>query len=90
LYTNNNKEGGSMFEYTKNEIDEISRKELVKLINHVGDKLHLSRMLNVSQPTVIGWSQRGRISKKGARLVEIHPRLKKKFTAEQLRPDVDI
>lgn len=79
-----------MFEFTKREIEKMQKRELMELIQYAGDQVHLARMVGVSQPTVMGWANRGKISKQGAMLVESHPGLSRKFTAIQLRPDLTL
>lgn len=59
---------------------------LKRLIQEAGNPTHLARMLQLPVSTVHGWSQRGRISKEGAKLVECCPSLN--FVATDLRPDL--
>lgn len=79
-----------MFKYTKRQIEEKAKRALKEVIEFAGDQAHLARMIDVTEPAVTGWVSRGKISKKGALLVHSHPTLSQKFTAEQLRPDINI
>ena len=75
--------------YTLDELKEIQTSTLKSLLCCAGSVAHLSRMLNVPRMTVEGWVSRGRISKKGAQLVEDHETLGQHFKAVQLRPDLE-
>jgi len=68
------------------EISMLQKGSLIRLIEEAGNPSHLARMLGIPVSTVHGWSQRGRISKEGARLVELCPNLS--FIAKDLRPDL--
>jgi len=68
------------------QISELQKSSLNQLIEEAGNPSHLARMLGLPVSTVHGWSQRGRISKDGAMLVEQCPNLS--LTAEELRPDL--
>jgi len=60
------------------------------LIDTVGGVGILAFMLNIGYTTVKSWSDRGRISKKGAELVATHDELKEFYTAEELRLDLKV
>ena len=77
-----------MFELTKNDLDKIHAKRTDELFEDAGSYRHLARMLDIPISTTNGWMNRGRVSKKGAKLVAEHPRFKSKFTANYLRPDL--
>ena len=78
-----------MLLHTKNEMEAIHKDRVAELVEHAGSWYYLARMLGLDPATVKGWSERGRISKRGAELVEKHPRLGELFKAEELRLDID-
>lgn len=73
---------------TFDEMKIIYAKRLKELIKSAGNSNHLATMINVPTGTVKAWERRERISKEGAKLVENHPSLGKKFKADYLRPDL--
>jgi DNA-binding transcriptional regulator YdaS (Cro superfamily) len=77
-----------MIQYSLNlkQIAELQKSSLARLIEEAGNPSHLARMLGLPVSTVHGWSQRERISKEGATLVEQCPNLS--LTAKELRPDL--
>jgi len=77
-----------MIQYPLNlkQIGELQKGSLNLLIEEAGNPSHLARMLGLPVSTVHGWSQRGRISKEGAMLVERCANLS--LTAKELRPDL--
>ena len=77
-----------MINLTKAELELHTAAELEDLIAYAGSVSHLARMLDYNYMTVKSWEEAGRISKEGARLVEAHKKLGKKFTAIELRPDL--
>ena len=77
-----------MLEFTLKELEILQQQQLTKLLEHTGGTMHLSKMLDVSYMMVRGWTNRGRISKEGARQVEEHKTLGKIFKAIDLRPDL--
>lgn len=72
---------------TLDQIRELQSSALNRLIQQAGNPTHLARMLELPVSTVHGWSQRGRISKEGAKRVEACSALN--FTANELRPDTN-
>lgn len=76
--------------FTLDEIKQLQKQKLAELIATAGNNQHLAYMLNISIHTINGWIERGRISKAGAKLVEEHGKLGEKFTALELRPDLQI
>lgn len=76
-------------QYTLDQLHAHQRDQLTALIEHAGSASHLAKMLNIHVSVVQGWEQRGRISKQGAQLVDIHPALSERFSAMGLRPDID-
>lgn len=74
---------------TKYELNKKQAEALKKLINFCGTQSHLAKMIGVSPQLVAGWIIRGRISKKGARLVTEHETLGIVFSETQLRPDLE-
>lgn len=77
-----------MLKYTKAELQEEHSRQLNKLLVITDGYYHLAMMLGIPPNTAKGWEQRGRISKAGAKQVEAHPTLGKKFKAKQLRPEL--
>jgi len=74
--------------YTFEEMAVIYADRFNELLVYAGNNVHLGLMLDVSTQVVIGWTNRKRISKEGAKLVGNHPTLGKKFKAVYLRPDL--
>jgi len=77
-----------MFELTLDEVHELQKSALDRLVQDAGSPSHLARMLNIHLMTVKGWIERGRVSKDGATLVETHPTLGEHHKAKDLRPDL--
>ena len=77
-------------ELTLADIQRIQKERLYLLLQEAGTVRHLAFMLDTPVGTVNGWIERGRISKVGARKVEQHPTLGIKFSAYDLRPDMQI
>jgi len=73
---------------TLKELKAIQKDQLDTLLEKAGGTAHLSRMLKMHYMVIVGWKQRGKISKKGAELVEKHPALGSFFKAIDLRPDL--
>ena len=63
--------------------------KLKELIDFAGGVPHLALMLDVNQITIHAWRRRGRISKKGAISVENNDAFNGKFTARDLRPELN-
>ena len=78
---------GVMLLHTKSELDQLHKERLDALIEHAGSWYHLGRMLGINPGAVQSWCRKGKISKKGAELIEKHPTLGQKFKAEELRLD---
>lgn len=78
-----------MFVMTLEQLTTAQRVAIMKLIETAGSISHLARMLGVKAATVQGWSDRGRISKSGAKLVAKHPELRSKFHEYDLRPELE-
>ena len=76
-----------MLLHTKSELDQLHKERLDELIAHAGSWYYLGRMLGINPGAVQSWTRKGKISKKGAELVENHPTLGQKFKAEELRLD---
>lgn len=76
-----------MLKYTKEELAELHRQGLNRLIEDAGDMAHLALMLDMPFSTIQGWHRRGRISKFGVRCVLRHPRFGQKFTVHDFRPE---
>lgn len=64
------------------------RERLLQLIEAAGTIAMLANQLGISYMTVKKWKERGRVSKRGALLVEQHPELGQQFKAIELRPDI--
>lgn len=79
-----------MLELTLKELEVVHREQLDKLVGDAGSGLHLAKMLNINSMVVKGWTDRGRISKQGAKLVESHPTLGEHHKAIALRPDLEV
>ena len=77
-----------MLEMTKEQLEVSQENMFSELLITAGGVTHLGKMLGVPVSTVQGWDDRGRISKKGAQLVEDHVTLGKRFKAKTLRPDL--
>ena len=77
-----------MLSYNLEELKKLHKERLDELIESAGTPKHLSLMLNVPIGTVLSWSTRGRISKEGAGLVELHITLGTKFKKNYLRPEL--
>lgn len=75
-----------MITYTLDELEQMQRDSLTRLIATAGNPSHLARMVGLPVSTVHGWLRRGRVSREGAKLVEECPNLP--FTAQTLRPDL--
>lgn len=73
---------------TKEQLETTQENMFSELLIHAGGITHLAKMLDTPVSTVQGWDDRGRISKKGAHLVEDHVTLGKRFKAKTLRPDL--
>ena len=58
-------------------------------MRYAGSRVHLAKMLGISVNTIMGWSERGAVSKKGAKVVANHPTLGSEFPLERLRPDME-
>lgn len=78
-----------MFELTLDQLEQVQSEKLNGLVTIAGNDKHLAKMLSVPVATARGWIGRGRISRKGAVLVENHPVLGESYTAADLRPDLD-
>ena len=79
-----------MLQYTKEQLTTAHARRLEELISYTGSHYHLASMLGVPNTTAQGWADRGRISKAGAKLVDEHPTLNHKFTAQYLRPELEL
>jgi len=79
---------GQMLNYTKKELEEVFKVRLEELVSFAGSYIYLAKMLNIPTSTVQGWVTRGRISKRGALLVDKHKDLTKSFSSKYLRPDL--
>jgi len=77
-----------MLEYFKKELVTLQRERLNELIEQADGVNYLAKMLNIHYTTIKGWVTRGRISKKGARMVEANKALGEFFKAKYLRPDL--
>jgi len=77
-----------MIDHSKTDLTDTHKAALDELIAHAGSITHLARMLQVPTSTAHSWYTHGRISKWGARRVEAHPTLGKKFNAATLRPEL--
>lgn len=77
-----------MLEYTKEGLAKLHKERLDELVVVATSYHYLAKMLGVPASTVQGWLLRGRISKRGAKLVERNAVLKGCFTAKYLRPDL--
>lgn len=77
-----------MLLHTKDEVEYMKRSSFNMLVEDVGGRGHLAKMLGVSTSLVIMWTKTGQISKRGAQLVHDHPRLGKKYCRKMLRPDL--
>ena len=77
-----------MLQLKLEELLQVEKEQLERLVDDVGGISHLSKMLNVHYTTVQGWVERGRISKKGAKMVEDHMSLGEHYKAIELRPDL--
>ncbi len=73
---------------TREESDKLCKEALQELLSYAGGPTHLAKMLDIDPNTCCAWKYRKKISEAGARLVESHPTLGKKFTAKVLRPDI--
>ena len=73
---------------TREESDKLCEEVLIALLLYAGGPSYLAKMLDVDACTCSAWKYRKKISKAGAILVESHPTLGKKFTANALRPDI--
>jgi len=62
---------------------------LDSIIEHAGSTAHLAVMLGIPKPTVQGWYNNKRVSKKGAMLIESHPTLGSIFPASRMRPEME-
>lgn len=79
-----------MYNLTLQQVQKQQKDKLQELIDVSGTRRHLAIMLGVPLSTVLGWVDRGRISKAGASLVQQHTALGEQFKAEDLRPDINL
>ena len=77
-----------MLTMNKNELMAAQLAALNELIDEAGGCNHLSKMLGVNPMVIKGWTIRGRVSPKGAAIVQAHPTLGDKFSIQDLRPDL--
>lgn len=77
-----------MMTLTLDQLERQHKMKLEELLVVAGSSNHLARMLNITPMRVKGWEQRGRVSKDGALLVEMHKFLGTKFKARDLRPEI--
>ncbi len=63
---------------------------LLDLLVIAGSTKRLAQLLGVTTASVYSWIHHGQISPQGATLVERSKELKAYFTAEHLRPDVEL
>ena len=77
-----------MFELTLEQLEQVQSERLSHLVTLAGNDKHLAKMLGVPVVTARGWIGRGRISRRGAELVEQHPVLSEHYGAQDLRPDL--
>ena len=81
------KERLEMLLHTKDELEQLHKDRLQELVDYAGSWYHLGHMLGINPGAVQSWVRKGKISKKGAQIVEAHPRLGEMFKAEELRLD---
>lgn len=81
-----------MFPYTKQELTALQRSRLMELIKEAGGVAALAKLLGIPASTAQGWSDRGRISKEGAKKLSFvqSTSIKQKFTPEYVRPDINL
>ncbi len=77
-----------MLELTPTQLKDAQEEALAKLISIAETPHYLSKMLGINVMVVKGWVSRGRVSKKGVKLIMRHPTFNKEFTAKELRPDL--
>ncbi len=78
----------NMLMFNKEQLKTYHSDVLNELLEDVGGKKNLSKLINKSIPTINSWIYHGRISKQGAKDIENNLRIKEKFSAEYLRPDL--
>ncbi len=74
-----------MYNYTKEEQNQMRQEAWNELVEHAGSVAHLARMLGIHIGTAINWDRKGYITEKGMEILEQHPVLSEKFTRERLR-----
>jgi DNA-binding transcriptional regulator YdaS (Cro superfamily) len=68
-------------------IKQQQRESLDKLIEFAGSRYALAKLMGIKSPSVDGWHNRGRTSKKGA--IKAEHITGGKLTRYDLRPDID-
>lgn len=76
-----------MFTLTLKEMGKLHKDMAEKVFTHAGSTSHLAVMLSTYHATVAEWERQGRISIKGAVMIDDNPGLP--FTKEELRPEVN-
>ena len=79
-----------MITQTLTEIRALQQQALKELIEEAGSNIHLARMIEVPISTVNSWVSRGRISRRGAQLVQDNSRFSDKFPISKLRPETNL
>lgn len=77
-----------MAPYPLHQAREMQLEAMKELVDAAGSNAQLARMLGVPTSTVNSWVERGRISKKGAELVQTNVHLKHSFPISKLRPEL--